>query len=72
MISKVLVFPKEESGNDAKIILEQIKFSKKPTSNSDWSLHPITVVFPMSSTCANFQLLIEGSLIVGASIDFWT
>ena len=29
------VFPKEDSGNDVKIILEQNKVSKKVTSNRD-------------------------------------
>ena len=34
----------DHSGIDARIVLEQNKFSKKVTSNRDWTLNPGTVV----------------------------
>ena len=60
-----ITFPKaDHSGNDARIVLRQNKFSKKVTSNRDWTLKLMMVVFLHSclSNYANCQVLIEGSL----------
>ena len=66
----IRVFPKIDlSGSSARIVLEQDKFSKKVTSNRDWTCDPRTVVltcyylqshaFPSE---LSWQVLIEGYL----------
>ena len=64
-IKYIWVFSKvDHSGNYARFLLEQNKFSKKATTNRVWALDPMTVLFTVSCliNCANSQVLIERSL----------
>ena len=66
----------DHSGIEARIVLEQNKFTKKATSNRTLTLDPRTVVLTSSVQSHTFLVTelsgIFNSTFVCASIDFWT